>query len=86
QHTGFGGEGGPEDGEIAWLRRATAQGGVCALALLDGRPAGAGCCSAPADGLGELTGLAVAQPFRRRGVGAALAAWLTTTAFAHGCP
>ena len=26
QHTGFGGEGGPDDGEIAWLRRATESG------------------------------------------------------------
>ncbi|WP_030560197.1 GNAT family N-acetyltransferase, partial [Streptomyces exfoliatus] len=33
----------------------------------------------------ELTGLAVAVPFRRRGVGAALAAWLTSSAFARGC-
>ncbi|MFF1462696.1 GNAT family N-acetyltransferase [Streptomyces sp. NPDC058330] len=85
QHTGFGGEGGPEDGEIAWLRKATADGGASALALLDGEPAGAGGCSAPMDGISELTGLAVAAGFRRRGVGAALAAWLTTTAFARGC-
>ncbi|MFF2171004.1 GNAT family N-acetyltransferase [[Kitasatospora] papulosa] len=84
QHTGFGGEGGPDDGEIAWLRGATAGGGVSALATLDGRPAGAGGCSAPVDGIGELAGLAVADAFRRRGVGAALSAWLTRTAFDRG--
>ncbi|MFJ8868176.1 GNAT family N-acetyltransferase [Streptomyces sp. NPDC102473] len=84
QHTGFGGEGGPEDGEIAWLRGATAGGGVSALATVDGRPAGAGGCSTPSDGIGELAGLAVAEAFRRRGVGAALAAWLTRTAFERG--
>ncbi|MFJ9057660.1 GNAT family N-acetyltransferase [Streptomyces sp. NPDC102409] len=84
QHTGFGGEGGPEDGEIAWLRGATAGGGVSALATVDGRPAGAGGCSTPSDGIGELAGLAVADTFRRRGVGAALAAWLTRTAFERG--
>ncbi|NEE19990.1 GNAT family N-acetyltransferase, partial [Streptomyces sp. SID7499] len=28
---------------------------------------------------------AVAAPFRRRGVGAALSAWLTERAFAQGC-
>ncbi|MEU5719523.1 GNAT family N-acetyltransferase [Streptomyces sp. NPDC020403] len=84
QHTGFGGEGGPDDGEIAWLRGATAGGGVSALATLDGRPAGAGGCSTPVDGIGELAGLAVRDAFRRRGVGAALSAWLTRTAFERG--
>ncbi|MFD9290016.1 GNAT family N-acetyltransferase [Streptomyces sp. NPDC060030] len=84
QHTGFGGAGGPDDGEIAWLRGATAGGGVSALATVDGLPAGAGGCSAPADGIGELAGLAVADAFRRRGVGAALSAWLTRTAFDRG--
>ncbi|MEU1124583.1 GNAT family N-acetyltransferase [Streptomyces sp. NPDC005899] len=84
QHTGFGGEGGPDDGMIAWLRTATADGGVSALATVDGLPAGAGGCSAPVDGIGELAGLAVADVFRRRGVGAALSAWLTATAFERG--
>ncbi|MFJ8883131.1 GNAT family N-acetyltransferase [Streptomyces sp. NPDC102402] len=84
QHTGFGGEGGPDDGEIAWLRAASAGGGVAALATVGDIPAGAGGCSAPDDGIGELAGLAVARPFRRRGVGAALAAWLTRTAFERG--
>ncbi|MEU5659879.1 GNAT family N-acetyltransferase [Streptomyces sp. NPDC047737] len=84
QHTGFGGEGGPDEGEIAWLRAATADGGVCALATVDGLPAGAGGCSPPAEGIGELAGLAVAGSFRRRGVGAALSAWLTRTAFDRG--
>ncbi|MET7444739.1 GNAT family N-acetyltransferase [Streptomyces sp. NPDC005508] len=84
QHTGFGGEGGPDDGEIAWLRGATEGGGVSALATVDGLPTGAGGCSVPVDGIGELAGLAVAGTFRRRGVGAALSAWLTRTAFERG--
>ncbi|MFE7751486.1 GNAT family N-acetyltransferase [Streptomyces sp. NPDC057428] len=84
QHAGFGGEGGPDDGEIAWLRAAVEGGGVSALATVDGVPAGAGGCSAPAAGIGELAGLAVAEAFRRRGVGAALSAWLTRTAFDRG--
>ncbi|MFE9728503.1 GNAT family N-acetyltransferase [Streptomyces sp. NPDC005794] len=84
QHTGFGGEGGPDDGEIAWLRDATEGGGVSGLATVDGRPAGAGGCSTPVDGIGELAGLAVDDAFRRRGVGAALSAWLTRTAFERG--
>ncbi|MEU1485192.1 GNAT family N-acetyltransferase [Streptomyces sp. NPDC005752] len=84
QHTGFGGEGGPDDGEIAWLRAAKDGGGVSGLATVGGLPAGAGGCSAPIDGIGELAGLAVAAAFRRRGVGAALSAWLTRTAFERG--
>ncbi|WP_330245933.1 MULTISPECIES: GNAT family N-acetyltransferase [unclassified Streptomyces] len=85
QHHGYGGTGEPEGGEAAWLRNAVAGGGVAALATVDGIPAGAGGCSVPVDGLTELAGLAVADTFRRRGIGAALSAHLTTTAFARGC-
>lgn len=85
QHHGYGGTGEPEGGEAAWLRNAAAGGGVAALATVDGVPAGAGGCSVPVDGLTELAGLAVADAFRRRGIGAALSAHLTATAFARGC-
>ncbi|MFF0285277.1 GNAT family N-acetyltransferase [Streptomyces sp. NPDC005262] len=85
QHHGYGGTGEPEGGEAAWLRDAAAGGGVAALATVDGVPAGAGGCSVPVDGLTELAGLAVADAFRRRGIGAALSAHLTATAFARGC-
>lgn len=85
QHHGYGGTGEPEGGEAAWLRDAAAGGGVAALATVDGVPAGAGGCSVPVDGLTELAGLAVADTFRRRGIGAALSAHLTATAFARGC-
>ncbi|MET8328325.1 GNAT family N-acetyltransferase [Streptomyces sp. NPDC005181] len=85
QHHGYGGTGEPEGGAAAWLRNAVAGGGVAALATVDGVPAGAGGCSVPVDGLTELAGLAVADTFRRRGIGAALSAHLTATAFARGC-
>ncbi|WP_328905386.1 GNAT family N-acetyltransferase [Streptomyces sp. NBC_00234] len=85
QHQGFGGEGEPEEGTTDWLRTAAAGGGVAALAVVDGSPAGAGGCSIAVDGLSELAGVAVAAGFRRRGVGAALSAWLTETSFAQGC-
>nr|WTB33087.1 GNAT family N-acetyltransferase [Streptomyces sp. NBC_00830] len=85
QHHGYGGTGEPEGGEAAWLRNAVAGGGVAALAYVGGVPAGAGGCSVPVDGLTELAGLAVADTFRRRGIGAALSAHLTATAFARGC-
>ncbi|MFD3739213.1 GNAT family N-acetyltransferase [Streptomyces sp. NPDC058629] len=85
QHHGFGGEGEPEPGTATWLRSAATGDGVAALAVLDDAPAGAGGCSVPVDGLSELVGLAVAAPFRRRGVGAALSAWLTERALDQGC-
>ncbi|MET7305596.1 GNAT family N-acetyltransferase [Streptomyces sp. NPDC005134] len=85
QHHGYGGTGEPEGGEAAWLRNAVAGGGVAALATVDGVPAGAGGCSVPVDGLTELAGLAVADTFRRRGIGAALSAHLTAIAFSRGC-
>ncbi|MFF9076855.1 GNAT family N-acetyltransferase [Streptomyces sp. NPDC014872] len=85
QHHGYGGTGEPEGGEAAWLRMAAEGGGAAALAVLDGVPVGAGGCSVPVDGLGELAGVAVAAPFRRRGIGAALCAHLTATAFERGC-
>lgn len=85
QHHGFGGTGEPEPGATDWLRAAAAGDGVAALAVLDGAPAGVGGCSVAIDGLSELAGLTVAAPFRRRGVGAALTAWLTERALDQGC-
>ncbi|MEU2667489.1 GNAT family N-acetyltransferase [Streptomyces sp. NPDC007164] len=85
QHHGYGGTGEPEGGEAEWLRTAAAGGGVAALATIDGVPVGAGGCSVPVDGLTELAGLAVADAYRRRGIGAALSAHLTATAFGRGC-
>lgn len=81
QHHGYGGTGEPEGGMADWLRTAARDGGVAALATVDGVPAGAGGCSVPVDGLTELAGLAVADAYRRRGIGAALSAHLTATAF-----
>ncbi|WP_406013581.1 GNAT family N-acetyltransferase [Streptomyces sp. NBC_00984] len=85
QHHGYGETGEPEDGVAEWLRTAARGGGVAALATVDGVPAGAGGCSVPVDGLTELAGLAVADAYRRRGIGAALSAHLTATAFERGC-
>ncbi|MFF1645618.1 GNAT family N-acetyltransferase [Streptomyces sp. NPDC058240] len=85
QHHGYGETGEPEDGAAEWLRTAARGGGVAALATIDGVPAGAGGCSVPVDGLTELAGLAVADAYRRRGIGAALSAHLTATAFGRGC-
>ncbi|WP_326652038.1 MULTISPECIES: GNAT family N-acetyltransferase [unclassified Streptomyces] len=87
QHLAYGETGGPTEGEIAWLRGAAEGGGVAGLATddKDGTPVATGGCSVPVDGLSELCGLAVASSHRRRGIGAALSAYLTATAFDRGC-
>ncbi|MER5888396.1 GNAT family N-acetyltransferase [Streptomyces sp. NPDC001941] len=86
QHLGYGQTGEPTEGEVAWLRGARENGGVAALArVADGTPVAAGGCSAPVDGLTELAGLAVAAGHRRRGIGAAVSAYLTARAFERGC-
>lgn len=85
QHHAFSGSGDPEPGAVDWLRDTPGRGGITALALADGTvPAAAGGVSPPADGLGELVGIAVAEPFRRRGIAAALSAHLTAEAFGRG--
>jgi ribosomal protein S18 acetylase RimI-like enzyme len=57
---------------------------VGVLARVDGEPAGAGQFTAPLDGLTELAGIGVLEPFRRRGIGAAVTARLAAEAFARG--
>ena len=68
------------------LRRTVEAGGVVVLArdLETGQPAGAGLCTAPEDGLTELSSVGVRAPFRRRGIAAAMTSWLTEHAFANG--
>lgn len=53
-------------------------------AYLDELPAGAGMFNPPRDGLCELVGIATLEPFRRRGVAAALTARMAREAFALG--
>ena len=85
QHRAYGEPGEPTPGEIGWLRRVAGNGGMVALAVLDdGTAVAAGACSVPAGELSELTGLAVADGFRRRGIGAALSAYLTEGALERG--
>ncbi|WP_328912060.1 MULTISPECIES: GNAT family N-acetyltransferase [unclassified Streptomyces] len=86
QHAGFGQPGEPTSGETAWLRDTMAGGGVVALARVGvGTAVGAGVCSPPVDGLSELAGLAVAASFRRLGIGATVAAYLTAAVLDRGC-
>jgi GNAT superfamily N-acetyltransferase len=71
---------------VAGLRRTADTGGVVVLARDEetGEPAGAGLCVAPYDGVTELAAIGVREKFRRRGIAAAMAGWLTDAAFAKG--
>jgi GNAT superfamily N-acetyltransferase len=68
------------------LRRTAETGGVVVLArdAATGEPAGAGLCAAPHDGITELAAIGVRDSFRRRGIAAAMAAWLARAAIAKG--
>jgi GNAT superfamily N-acetyltransferase len=54
------------------------------LALLKGEPAGTGVYSAPMDSLTEVAGIATREPFRRRGIAAAVTAAALEDAFRNG--
>lgn len=84
QHQAFGEPGEPAPGSGRGVRRVYENGGIALLGRIDGEPVAGGSCSAPVDGLTELGGVAVAERFRRRGVGAALSARLTQLAHARG--
>lgn len=76
------GEAGP--GAAARLARMRERGALVMLARYRGRIVGGGACTAPVNGVGELDGVAVAECERRRGIGAAVSARLTTLALRRG--
>jgi GNAT superfamily N-acetyltransferase len=68
-----------EDADVARLRGVVASGGLVALArdATSGEPAGSGPLTTPHEGVSELAAVGVREPFRRRGIAAALTALLT---------
>jgi ribosomal protein S18 acetylase RimI-like enzyme len=86
QSEAYGGTGPPSQHAVDSLRRSAAAGGVVVLArdAATGEPAGAGTCTAPEDGLTELTSVGVRTAFRRRGIAEALTGRLAEGAFAAG--
>jgi GNAT superfamily N-acetyltransferase len=79
QALGFGEEPEPYPERPLWLGHL-----IAVLARADGEPAGGGMCLTLAHGTTELVGIAVVEPFRRRGIAAAVTAELARLAFAHG--
>lgn len=84
QHSAFAGPGEAGPDAVARLARMHTQGGRVMLARYRGRIVGGGACTAPANGVGELDGVAVAEDARHRGIGSAVSARLTSLAHRRG--
>jgi ribosomal protein S18 acetylase RimI-like enzyme len=85
QNEAFGGEPTATDIDIARVERLQSRGGVALMALAeDGACAGGGQATPPADGVSEVAGIAVREPYRRRGIAGAITAGITARLFAAG--
>jgi ribosomal protein S18 acetylase RimI-like enzyme len=76
----------PTEEDVNRLRGTVSSGGIVGLArdAATGEPVGAGLDAPAHDGLTEIAAVAVREPFRRRGIAAALTARLAQEAFAAG--
>jgi ribosomal protein S18 acetylase RimI-like enzyme len=85
QQQGFGEiAGDPPTADDAEILRANLVEEGAFLARMAGAPAAAMMYTAPLDGLTELTGVTTLEAYRRRGIGAAIAALATADAFRRG--
>lgn len=75
---------GPQD--VDRLRACVARGGLVALArdAATGQAVGSGLVDTEASGIGELAAIGVLDPWRRRGIAAAMSLLLARTAHEHG--
>jgi len=87
QKESFGEPSPPGEADIAGLRRSLRRGGYVLVAHCrqTGEAAGAGAFMPPQNGVTEVTGIAVAQRFRRRGLAQAMTGILAEQAFRAGC-
>ena len=85
QNEACGGEPTATEVDIARIERLQTRGGVVLMALTeDGTCAGGGQATAPSDGVSEVAGIAVREPYRRRGIAGAVTAGITQRLFAAG--
>jgi ribosomal protein S18 acetylase RimI-like enzyme len=87
QKAAFGDPSPAGEGDVAGLRRSVRRGGhvLVAHCRQTGEAAGAGAYMPPQGGVTEITGIAVAERFRRRGLGRAITCALADAAFRAGC-
>ena len=76
----------PSTPDVAGARESLARGWfrVYARDAKTGEPVGGGIAEPVVDGTTEVAGIAVRAPYRRRGAGAAITAWLTAAVHSHG--
>lgn len=76
----------PTEDWIAGIHASIDGGGLLVLArdARTGEPAGGGQCTPPHEGATELTSIGVRSGFRRRGIAAAMTAWLADAMSARG--
>jgi ribosomal protein S18 acetylase RimI-like enzyme len=86
QHEAYGEAEPPDDGWIAGVLRSLDAGGLLVLArdAATGEAAGGGQCTPPLEGASELAGIGVRPAYRRRGIAAAMTAWLAERMDARG--
>lgn len=86
QHEAYGETEAPGPAAVEGLEGSLRAGGMAVLAQVRGsrEPVGAGEYTSPLDGCTEITSIAVRAPYRRRGIGAAVTAWLLRDALARG--
>jgi ribosomal protein S18 acetylase RimI-like enzyme len=85
QNEAFGGEPTATPSDVARVRGVQEKGGVMmAVRGPDGTLVAGGQATAPGDGVSEVAGIAVAEPFRRRGIAGLLTAGITARLFASG--
>jgi ribosomal protein S18 acetylase RimI-like enzyme len=85
QNEAFGGEPVATPADVAGLRRTQEAGGVVMFARgVDGGYVGGGQATAPGAGVSEVAGIAVREPYRRRGIAGALTALITERVLAAG--
>jgi ribosomal protein S18 acetylase RimI-like enzyme len=85
QNDAFGGEPVASAADVDRVRRQQSGGGIVVMAVTgDGRCAGGGQASPPRDGVSEVAGIAVREPYRRRGLAGVITAAITTRLFAAG--
>lgn len=86
QYTAFGEQPLMSDVDVVNTRERVGAGGFAVLArdAGTGEPAGGGSAEAVVDGTTEVAGIGVLEPFRRRGVGASITAFLTAAVHEAG--
>jgi len=80
---GMPGAGPVSEADASWMVTSLGDGRAF-LAFLDGEPVGTGMFTHPLDGLTEIAGVSTLEPFRRRGIGAAVTHAAAALAFSRG--